>query len=67
VDDLPLKAARAITLALRSDGGDVHGLLFAGSAWHTEGINAETSLALSRHYWQNAHYSRETEPLSSTG
>jgi len=38
VDDLPLKAAQAITLALRSDGGDVRGLLFPGSAWHTEDI-----------------------------
>ena len=38
MDDLSLKAAQAITLALQSDSGDVHGLLFAGSAWHTEGI-----------------------------
>jgi hypothetical protein len=35
-----LAAAQAITLALRSDGGDVRGLLFAGSAWHTVDFNA---------------------------
>jgi len=37
-----LAAARAITLALRSDGGDVRGLLFAGNAWHTADFDAET-------------------------
>jgi hypothetical protein len=35
-----LAAAQAITLALRSDGGDVRGLLFAGSAWHTADFDA---------------------------
>ena len=35
-----LAAAQAITLALRSDGGDVRGLLFAGSAWHTASFDA---------------------------
>lgn len=38
MDDLPLKAAQAITLALHSDSGDVRGLLFPGNAWHTEDI-----------------------------
>jgi hypothetical protein len=36
-----LAAAQAITLALRSDGGDVRGLLFAGNAWHTVDFDAE--------------------------
>ena len=36
-----LAAAQAITLALRSDGGDVRGLLFAGSAWHTADFDAD--------------------------
>ena len=35
-----LAAAQAITLALRSDGGDVRGLLFAGSAWHALDFDA---------------------------
>jgi hypothetical protein len=35
-----LAAAQAITLALRSTGGDVRGLLFAGSAWHTADFDA---------------------------
>ena len=42
MDGLFLKAAQAITLALRSDSGDVRGLLFAGNAWHTVVFNAET-------------------------
>ncbi len=37
-----LAAAQAITLALRSDGGDVRGLLFAGCAWHTRDFDAGT-------------------------
>jgi hypothetical protein len=36
-----LAAAQAITLALRSDGGDVRGLLFAGCAWHAADFDAE--------------------------
>ena len=35
MDDPPLKAAQAITLAFRSDSGDVRGLLFAGNTGHT--------------------------------
>lgn len=45
MDGLPwyatLAAAQAITLALRSDGGDVRGLLFAGNAWRTVDFDAE--------------------------
>ena len=35
-----LAAAQAITLALRSDGGDVRCLLFAQNAWHAADFNA---------------------------
>jgi hypothetical protein len=35
-----LAAAQAITLALRSDGGDVRGLLFAQNAWHAADFDA---------------------------
>ncbi len=39
-----LTAARAITLAIQADGGDVRSLLFAGEAWHTAGYDAQSLL-----------------------
>jgi len=37
-----LAAAQAITLAMRSNGGDVRGLLFAQAVWHTPDYDAGT-------------------------
>ena len=42
VRQIVLAAAQAITLAMRSNGGDVRGLLFAQAVWHTPDYDAGT-------------------------